>query len=209
MLVPEISLTPQMLRWLRARFSSYAAILHSGLSAGERFDEWWRLRTGEAKIAIGARSAIFAPLENLGLIIIDEEHDGSYKSESSPRYSTHDVAFERAKLSSAKIVLGSATPSVETYLRAKENEYNLVELPDRVNKKPLPDIEIVDMRSEVRRGNSSPFSQALISELETCLVGGNQAMIFLNQRGFSKSVICTDCGHVQKMYGLRRVANLS
>ena len=198
MLVPEISLTPQMLRWLRARFSSYAAILHSGLSAGERFDEWWRLRTGEAKIAIGARSAIFAPLENLGLIIIDEEHDGSYKSESSPRYLTHDVALERAKLSSAKIVLGSATPSVESYLRASEGVYNLVTLPDRVNKKPLPDIEIVDMRSEVRRGNSSPFSQALISELETCLVGGNQAMIFLNQRGFSKTVICTDCGHVQK-----------
>lgn len=198
MLVPEISLTPQMLRQLRARFSSYAAILHSGLSAGERFDEWWRLRTGEAKIAIGARSAIFAPLENLGLIIIDEEHDGSYKSESNPRYLTHDVAFKRAELSGAKVVLGSATPSVETYLNAKDGKYNFIELPDRINKKPLPDIEIVDMRAEVRRGNSTPFSQALVQELENCLNSGNQAMIFLNQRGYSKTVICTECGHVQK-----------
>ena len=198
MLVPEISLTPQMLRQLRARFSSSAAILHSGLSAGEKFDEWWRLRTGEAKIAIGARSAIFAPLKDLGLIIIDEEHDGSYKSESSPRYLTHDVALKRAELSDAKVVLGSATPSVETYLKATNGEYNLVELPDRVNKKPMPDIEIVDMRKEIRRGNNSPFSSALKSELEECLKNGNQAMIFLNQRGYSKTVVCTECGHVQK-----------
>ncbi len=198
MLVPEISLTPQMLRQLRARFSSSAAILHSGLSAGEKFDEWWRLRTGEAKIAIGARSAVFAPLSDLGLIIIDEEHDGSYKSESSPRYLTHDVALKRAEISGAKVVLGSATPSVETYLKANNGEYNLVELPDRVNKKPLPDIEIVDMRKEIRHGNNSPFSSALKSEIEDCLANGNQAMIFLNQRGYSKTVICTECGHVQK-----------
>lgn len=198
MLVPEISLTPQMLRQLRARFSSFAAILHSGLSAGEKFDEWWRLRTGEAKIAIGARSAIFAPLKDLGLIIIDEEHDGSYKSESSPRYLTHDVALKRATLNGAKLVLGSATPSVETYLKACDGEYNLVELPDRVNKKPMPDIEIVDMRKEIRRGNNSPFSSALKQELENCLKSGNQAMIFLNQRGYSKTVVCTECGHVQK-----------
>lgn len=197
MLVPEISLTPQMLKQLRARFGYSAAILHSGLSAGERFDEWWRLRTGEAKIAIGARSAIFAPLENLGLIIIDEEHDGSYKSESSPRYSTLDVASERAKLSKAKIVLGSATPSVESYLNAVKGEYNLSVLSERINKKPLPNIEIVDMRKEIRRGNNSPFSQALVSELKNCINNGNQAILFLNQRGYSKTVICTECGHVQ------------
>ncbi len=198
MLVPEISLTPQMLRVLRSRFGEKAAILHSGLSAGERYDEWWRLRSGEAKIAIGARSAIFAPVENLGMIIIDEEHDGSYLSESSPRYQTLDVAKFRANFSGAKIVLGSATPSIESYLLANEGEYNLCVLPDRINKKPLPDIEIVDMRKEIRRGNNSPFSLALKEELKECLDKGNQAIIFLNQRGYSKTVICSECGHVQK-----------
>lgn len=198
MLVPEIALTPQMLRQLRARFGDDAAILHSGLSAGERFDEWWRLRTGQARIAIGARSAIFAPLENVGLIIIDEEHDGSYTSESSPRYSTIKVAEYRAKLSGAKVVLGSATPSIESFKKAKDGEYNLIELPDRINKRPLPIVEIADMRMEVRRGNNSSFSSILKDELKNCLDNGNQAIIFLNQRGYSKTVICTECGHVQK-----------
>ncbi len=198
MLVPEISLTPQMLTQLRQRFGENAAILHSGLSAGERFDEWWRIRTAEAKIVIGARSAVFAPVENLGLIVIDEEHDGSYSSESAPRYSTIDVALFRAEYNGAKIVLGSATPAVESYLKAKEGEYNLVTLTDRINKRPLPDIETVDMKKEIRAGNASPFSRALKYELEECLNKGNQAIIFLNQRGFSRSVICTECGHVQK-----------
>ena len=198
MLVPEISLTPQMLSQLRARFGKNAAILHSGLSAGERFDEWWRLRTGEAKIAIGARSAIFAPLENIGLIVIDEEHDGSYQSESSPRYQTLSVACFRAKYSNAKVVLGSATPSVESYNKALSGEYNLVSLYERINKKPMPNIETIDMRAEVKRGNNTPFSQALKTELKLCLDSGNQAIIFLNQRGYSKSVICAECGHVQK-----------
>ena len=198
MLVPEISLTPQMLKQLRARFGNNAAILHSGLSAGERFDEWWRLRNGEAKIAIGARSAIFAPLENVGVIIVDEEHDGSYTSESAPRYSTVEVAKYRAELSGAKLVLGSATPSVESYKNALEGVYNLIELPDRINKRPLPEVEIADMRKEVRRGNNTPFSSVLKTELEDCLSKGNQAIIFLNQRGYSKTVICTECGHIQK-----------
>ncbi len=198
MLVPEIALTPQMLKQLRARFGDNAAILHSGLSAGERFDEWWRLRNGEARIAIGARSAIFAPVEDLGLIIIDEEHDGSYTSESSPRYSTIDIAKFRAENNGAKLVLGSATPSIESYLNATEGEYNLIELPDRINKKPLPEVEIADMRKEVRRGNNTPFSSILKVELDECLKNGNQAIIFLNQRGYSKTVICTECGHVQK-----------
>ncbi len=198
MLVPEIALTPQMLKQLRARFGDDAAILHSGLSAGERFDEWWRLRNGEARIAIGARSAIFAPLENIGLIIIDEEHDGSYTSESSPRYSTINVAEYRAQLNGAKLVLGSATPSIETFKKANDGLYNLVTLPDRINKRPLPEVEIADMREEIRRGNNSPFSASLREELENCLKNGNQAILFLNQRGYSKTVICTECGHVQK-----------
>ncbi len=198
MLVPEIALTPQMLKQLRARFGEDAAILHSGLSAGERFDEWWRLRTGEAKIAIGARSAIFAPVSNLGLIIIDEEHDGSYTSESSPRYDTLDVAKFRAEYNGAKIVLGSATPKISSFLNAENGIYNLVTLRERVNKKPLPKIEIVDMKVETRRGNSSPFSSALKEEIENCLSSKNQVMLFLNQRGYSKTVICTECGHVFK-----------
>ncbi|MBE7077728.1 MAG: primosomal protein N' [Clostridiales bacterium] len=197
-LVPEISLTPQMLSQLRARFGKNAAILHSGLSAGERFDEWWRLRTGEAKIAIGARSAIFAPLENLGVIIIDEEHDSSYSSESAPRYNTFDVAYLRAKKNGCKLVLGSATPSVDTYKRAQDGEFSLIRMDKRINKRPLPDILIADMRREVRRGNNTPFSSALKEELDRCLLGGKQAILFLNRRGYSQTVICKECGYVAK-----------
>ena len=197
-LVPEISLTPQMLSQLRARFGKNAAILHSGLSAGERFDEWWRLRTGEAKIAIGARSAIFAPMENLGVIIIDEEHDSSYSSESAPRYNTFDVALLRAKKNKCKLVLGSATPSVETYKKAKEGEFSLIRLDKRINKRPLPEIIISDMRREVRKGNNSAFSSALKEEIEKCLAADKQAILFLNRRGYSQTVICKECGYVAK-----------
>ncbi len=197
-LVPEISLTPQMLAQLRARFGKNAAILHSGLSAGERFDEWWRLRTGEAKIAIGARSAIFAPMENIGLIIIDEEHDGSYASESAPRYNTFDIAYLRAKKNGCKLVLGSATPSVETYKKAKEGEFSLIRLDKRINEKPLPEVIIADMRREVKRGNNTSFSGVLKEELEKCLSYGKQAILFLNRRGYSQTVICKECGYVAK-----------
>ncbi len=197
-LVPEISLTPQMLSQLRARFGKNAAILHSGLSAGERFDEWWRLRTGEAKIAIGARSAVFAPLENIGVIIIDEEHDGSYSSESAPRYNTFDVAYLRAKKNGCKLILGSATPSVETYRRAKEGEFSLIRLEKRINQKPLPEIIIADMRREARRGNNSAFSGVLKEEIEKCLAADKQAILFLNRRGYSQTVICKECGYVAK-----------
>lgn len=197
-LVPEISLTPQMLAQLRARFKGEAAILHSGLSAGEKFDEWWRLRSGEAKIAIGARSAIFAPLENLGVIIMDEEHDSSYVSESAPRYSTIEIAKMRAEYNGCKLVLGSATPSVESYIEATEGRYNLITLPDRINKKPLPEIIIADMRREVKRGNNSAFSLALREELKQTLASGKQAIIFLNRRGYSQKIICRDCGYVAK-----------
>ena len=197
-LVPEISLTPQMFSQLKRRFGEKAAILHSGLSAGERFDEWWRLRTGEARIAIGARSAIFSPLENIGAIIIDEEHDGSYFSESAPRYSTAEVAKMRARHNGCKLILGSATPSVETYSRAVSGEYNLITLTQRINGRPLPDITIADMRKEVKRGNSSSFSSALREELKDTLQSGNQAIIFLNRRGYSHTVICQDCGYALK-----------
>lgn len=197
-LVPEISLTPQMLAQLRARFGKNAAILHSGLSAGERFDEWWRLRTGEAKIAIGARSAIFAPMENLGVIIIDEEHDSSYSSESAPRYNTFDVALLRAKKNACKLVLGSATPSVETYKKAKDGEFSLICLEKRINQRPLPEVVIADMRREVRRGNNSSFSTPLKEEMEKCLESGKQAILFLNRRGYSQTVICKECGYVAK-----------
>lgn len=195
-LVPEISLTPQMLSQLRARFGRNAAIMHSGLSAGEKFDEWWRLRTGEAKIAIGARSAVFTPLENLGVIIIDEEHDSSYSSETAPRYNTFDVAYLRAKYNGCKLVLGSATPAVDTYKRAIDGEFGLIRLEKRINRKPLPEIVIADMRREVRRGNNSAFSAALREELDKCLKEGNQAILFLNRRGYSQTVICKECGYV-------------
>lgn len=198
-LVPEISLTPQMLSQLRARFRGAAAIMHSGLSAGEKFDEWWRLRSGEAKIAVGARSAIFAPLENIGVIIVDEEHDSSYVSESAPRYSTVEIAGMRAAYNKGcKVVLGSATPSIESYIEAREGRYNLITMPERINQRPLPEILIADMRREVKRGNNSAFSQVLRDELKATLDSGNQAMLFLNRRGYSQTVICRDCGYVAK-----------
>ena len=183
---------------LRARFGGSAAILHSGLSAGEKFDEWQRLRSGEAKIAIGARSAIFAPLENIGAIIIDEEHDSSYSSESAPRYSAIEIAQMRAEYNGAKLILGSATPSVESYVKAAGGEFNLITLTERINKKPLPEIIIADMRREVKRGNNTAFSTALREELDSTLKSGNQAIIFLNRRGYSRTVLCRDCGYVAK-----------
>ncbi len=198
MLEPEISLTPQVLRNFRARFGDSVAILHSGLSAGERFDEWRRLLTGEAKVAIGARSAIFAPLCNVGLIIIDEEHDGSYVSDSNPRYSTLEVATMRAKYNGCNLVLGSATPSVESYHKARVGEYQLLELKERIASRPLPEIEIVNMCEELRSGNNSFLSRRLMSALSDCMDEGNQAIIFINRRGYSSFVMCPSCGYVAK-----------
>jgi len=198
MAVPEISLTPQMLSQLRARFNQNVSILHSGLSAGEKFDEWWRLRSGEAKIAIGARSVIFAPLENLGLIVIDEQHDASYDSETAPRYSTIDIAEFRAGYNNAKIIMGSATPSVGDYLKATNGEYELVKMQKRINSSQMPQILIADMRKEIKNGNPSPYSSILKEELKECLENGNQAIIFINRRGYSKQIICQSCGYVAK-----------
>ncbi|MBR2967564.1 MAG: primosomal protein N' [Clostridia bacterium] len=198
MLVPEISLTPQVLSSFRARFGARVALLHSGLSAGERFDEWRRLITGEAVVAIGARSAVFAPLKNVGIIIIDEEHDGSYTSESKPRYVTSEIAEFRKNYNGCNIILGSATPSIESYYKAKKGEYTLLELKNRVNKRPLPDISIINMCDEVLKGNNGVFSAKLEDELYKCIESGNQAIIFINRRGYSSYVMCKSCGYVAK-----------
>ncbi|MFA6866540.1 MAG: primosomal protein N' [Clostridia bacterium] len=198
MLVPEIGLTPQMMGVFRSRFGDKVGLLHSALSDGERFDEWLRLKRGEAKVALGARSAIFAPIENVGVIIIDEEHDTSYVSESNPRYFTEEIAQFRREFNNAKLILGSATPSLATYKKAISGEYTLVKLPNRVNKRELPDMEIIDMRNEVRSGNTSIFSKKLLSALETTIKKGNQAMLFVNRRGFSSFVRCQKCGYIPK-----------
>ena len=198
MLVPEISLTPQMLGLFRARFGDNVAILHSGLNATERYDEWKRLYTGEAKIAIGARSAIFAPLQNLGAIIIDEEHDTSYLSESNPRYDTKSVAKFRAKECGAVLVLGSATPDMETYLNATKGEYHLITLKNRISSFALPEMEIVDMTEEFRRGNRGLFSKALEEAIREKLEKKEQVMLFLNRRGFASFLRCKECGYVAK-----------
>lgn len=198
MLVPEISLTPQVLKHFKNKFGNNVAILHSGLSLGERYDEWFRILNGEANIVVGARSAIFAPLKNIGAIVIDEEHDTSYVSESNPRYATVQVAKFRSKYNNCSLVLGSATPSVESFYKAQNGEYKLLEMPERINKAPMPQFKIVDMLSEIRNGNNSCFSRTLIAELCDCLKNGKQAMIYLNRRGYQSSVVCRDCGYVVK-----------
>ncbi len=198
MLVPEISLTPQVMQNFVARFGENVAILHSGLSVGERFDEWQRIKSGNAKIVVGARSAIFAPIQNLGLIIIDEEHDSSYFSETNPRYFTHEIALFRAKYNSCNLVLGSATPSIEDYYKATTKEYTLLEMPVRVNHYDMPQIHIVDMLSEIRNGNSEMFSTALVSKLHEKIKNGEQSILFLNRRGYNSFVMCRDCGYTAK-----------
>ncbi|MDR3186613.1 MAG: primosomal protein N' [Christensenellaceae bacterium] len=196
MLVPEISLTPQMLGVFRDRFGDDVSVLHSGLSAGERYDEWRRLRLGLAKVALGARSAIFAPIENIGAIIIDEEHEGSYTSETNPRYFTSEIASFRAKYNDAKLILGSATPSIDSYLKAVRGEYTLVTLKTRINDRKMPKMEIVDMRIELRNGNVSLFSKSLLLALDDTLQAKNQAMIFINRRGYASFIRCRSCGYV-------------
>lgn len=198
MLVPEISLTPSMLRQLRQRFGDTVALLHSGLSVGERYDEWLRLKNGEAKIAVGARSAVFAPLSNIGAIIIDEEHDSSYISDFNPRYNTAEVANFRVEQHGGLLLMGSATPSLGSYYSARKGQLKLIQMPERINKRPLPKVEIVDMSLETRSGNKGIFSRLLKQQLAETLEKGNQAMLFLNRRGFSSFLMCTKCGYVAK-----------
>lgn len=195
-LVPEISLTPQMVKRFKERFGDLVAVLHSGLSTGEKYDEWRKIQRKEVKVVVGARSAVFAPFENLGIIIIDEEHETSYKQEDTPRYHARDVAVERGKHHRCPVVLGSATPSLESFARAKKGVYTLLELPTRVNNRPLPAVEIIDMREELRAGNRSVFSRALLEAMKERLEKGEQIVLFLNRRGYSSFVMCRDCGYV-------------
>lgn len=193
-LVPEIGLTPQVLANFKARFGDVVAMVHSKLGGGEKYDEWLRADKGQARIVIGARSAVFVPLENLGAIIIDEEHDGSYQSDSNPRYLTHDIAIMRAQWHHCPVVLGSATPSVQSFYLAQQGEYKLLELTKRVNNVPLPKIELVDMGHEIRSGNGGIFGTEVLADLITTLRAGHSAMIFLNRRGYSQTVRCLQCG---------------
>lgn len=198
MLVPEIALTPMMVAIFKQRFGDDVAIFHSRLSEGERYDEYRRIANGEVHIVVGARSAIFAPLKNIGLIILDEEHDASYKQESAPRYTTLTIAKMRALYHHANIVLGSATPSVESYARALKGVYDLYELPERINKKPLPAYTIVDMANEAKAKHYGLMSRLMEERLKTTLAKGEQAILLLNKRGYASFVKCEDCGEVVK-----------
>lgn len=194
MLVPEISLTPQMVGKFRRLFGSEVAIMHSSLSIGERADEYRRIREGRAKIVVGTRSAVFAPVPNLGIIVIDEEGEGSYKSESAPRYHARDIAKQRCFAHKSLLLLASATPSFESYYNAKSGRYSLFELDERYNNAVLPDVYIVDMQEERRNGNTSTFSMPLLNEIEANLQRGEQSILLLNRRGYRTSVRCLTCG---------------
>ncbi|WP_153731235.1 primosomal protein N' [Sporosarcina obsidiansis] len=195
-LVPEISLTPQMTARFKARFGELVAVLHSGLSSGEKYDEWRRIHRGEVKVAIGARSAVFAPFTNLGLLILDEEHEATYKQEESPRYHARDVAIWRAEYHQCPVILGSATPSLESYARATKDVYTLLTLTKRAKQQALPSVQIIDMREELKAGNRSMFSLGLAEAMRERLERKEQIVLLLNKRGFSSFVLCRDCGTV-------------
>lgn len=194
-LVPEISLTPQTVNRFTARFKNSVAVLHSGLSQGERYDQWRKIRSGDVDIVIGARSAVFAPLKNPGIIIVDEEHSDTYKSEMSPRYDAREIARFRAGQNGAALVLASATPSVEDYKRSISGEYERLILKNRANKSLLPEIFVCDMREELKNGNKSMISEMLKTEIEKNLEKKEQTILFLNRRGFSTFVSCRECGY--------------
>lgn len=197
MMVPEIALTSQTIGWFTQRFPNRVAVLHSGLSEGERYDQWTSIFNGELDIVVGARSAVFAPFKNIGLIILDEEHENTYKQEDgSLKYHTREVAIRRAEEHNAVVILGSATPSLESYHQALQDNYCLVEMPTRVANRPLPSISLVDMRKEFSEGNRAIFSRELAEQLNNILSNQEQAIIFLNRRGFSSFVLCRECGFV-------------
>ncbi len=199
-LVPEISLTPQMIRRFVGRFGETVAVIHSGLSDGEKYDEWRRIREGKAKVAVGARSAIFAPFSNLGIIIIDEEHEHTYKSDVRPKYDAREIAIKRCEIEGCKLLLGSATPSIETYYKAVNeiDEFSVVSLKNRVKNLPMPEVEIVDMREELKKGNKSIFSNSLSNQIVEKMNLKEQIILFLNRRGYSTFVSCRNCGYVVK-----------
>lgn len=199
MLVPEISLTPQTVDRFIARFGQdNIAVLHSKLSVGERYDQWYKIKSGKAKIVIGARSAMFAPVNDLGIIIIDEEHDSSYKSEMSPRYNVKDVARYLGKKYDIPIVYGSATPDMDTYYRALKGDVELLELTKRANNSSLPNVEVVDLKQELANGNRSMISRKLYEAIEKNLQAKKQTILFLNRRGYSTFIMCRDCGYTAK-----------
>ncbi|MBU3178967.1 primosomal protein N' [Clostridium estertheticum] len=197
-LIPEISLTPQMVERFKGRFGPEIAVFHSRLSDGERFDEWMRVKLGNAQIAIGARSAIFLPFENLGLIVIDEEHEASYKSDSDPKFDAREIAYMKCELEDCKLILGSATPSVESYYKSTINELSLITINERADGAAMPKVEIVDMREELMSNNRSIFSRLLHDGITQCLSKNEQVILFLNRRGFSTFVSCRKCGYVFK-----------
>lgn len=196
LLVPEIALTPQLLSLLAAYFENRVAVLHSSLSAGERYDQWKRVRSGQASVVVGTRSAVFAPCENLGLLILDEEQEHTYKSENTPRYHAREVVIWRGARQKALVLLGSATPSVETMYRARTGVYGLYTLKDRYNGMALPRVDVVDMKEELRAGNDSTISEPLYLALRENLKAGEQTVLFLNRRGTSRMAVCVDCGYV-------------
>lgn len=197
-LVPEISLTPQTINRFAGRFGDRVAVLHSKLSSSERFDQWRMIKDGHYDIVVGTRSAIFAPFTRLGIIIIDEEHELSYINEKNPKYDAIDVAEYRAKFHKCNLVLGSATPRVESYYKAQEGQYKLIELKERVSDKALPQVHKVDMREELKNGNFSMFSSALDLRINQALEDGKQTILFLNKRGHTSHIFCRSCGYVQK-----------
>jgi primosomal protein N' (replication factor Y) len=193
-LVPEIALTPQTIRRFAARFPGRVAVLHSALTEAERAHEWRRIRDGALDVVVGSRSAVFAPLPRLGIIVVDEEDAAAYKQDRIPRYHAVDVALERGRLEQVPVVLGSATPRVETYFAAHTGGFELVALNQRISGRPLPPIEVVDLREELRAGNRSPLSQELDRALAECHKGGGQSILFLNRRGTATVVVCRSCG---------------
>ena len=196
-LVPEISLTPQTVERFRGRFGDTVCVLHSGLSDGERYDEWIRIREGRAKIAVGARSALFAPFQRVGLIVVDEEHESTYKQEEAPRYNARDVAVVRGKMETATVVLGSATPAMESFRNVREGKYLLAHLPKRVDNQRMPYMELVDMTAEAAtQGGPQIFSRRLHSLILDRLDKGEQTLLFLNRRGYATQMMCTECGFV-------------
>ena len=196
-LVPEISLTPQTVARFRGRFGDLVAVMHSRMGQGERYDQWDFIRSGQARVVVGARSALFTPLRDVGLVVIDEEHEGSYKQDSAPRYHARDVAVWMARRAGAAVVLGSATPSIEAlHACAKNPSWHQVSLPERANGKPLPEVQVVDMAKEFSGGSRSMFALPLARALEEELAAGRKAVLLLNQRGFAKFLLCRDCGFV-------------
>ena len=197
-LVPEIALTPQTLERARNRFGEEVALLHSNMSDGERFDQWFRIKEGKAKIVVGARSALFAPMERLGLIIVDEEHESSYKQEETPRYHVRKVVEQIAQLTGAKVVLGSATPSLESYYYTENGKYRYLSLRERFNKNPLPAVTVINMREELAIGNKHILSRELQAAITTSLSAREQVILLLNRRGYATFILCRDCGHTLK-----------